>query len=680
MNKTRTTIAVSLIILLTTAALNAQKILVINTYNPTYPWTAYFNLGLRQKAEQSGGKIELFFEDLDVTRFGSDKNKENFALYLTNKYTNYPLDAVIGNSDEACSFIEQHCNFTSYMPKAYYTSIMNYPSPSILALDNMYTSVVTETWNIMQTLFPEVKRIKIIMGDEATSEAIYNDIKAIAGSQVTISAIDDFSFESLKDIVSKEQKDTAFFFTPVTVDKNGLQVIPKQLLTELSAISPCPIFTFWDTLLGSGCVGGQVLSAQRTSQEMLKGIQDYLQTGKFASSYKISIPFFDWQALKKYGLHIETLSEDALLLNKPQPFYIVHAKAILLISNIVLAALFLIILSGLILLIKSYHKLKFTNVELATAREQAESLSLHDTLTGLYNRRAIEPMITYELNRKKRFGSSVSLLILDIDHFKKVNDTYGHDKGDEVLKKIAHTMHDYRRSTDLPSRWGGEEFLILLADTDEGQAILIAEKIRKACSSLVFENCSSITVSIGIAEAHYDETFDSWFKRADSALYEAKNTGRNKTVASSGMDPETAQKQTGHELLLLHLSWKDDFRIGVEVYDKQHKQLFSVSNKLISAIVNNEKDDIIFQVLDELYTETENHFTDEQNYLEKRNCKFIERHKKEHKFLLEQLNKKTNEFEAKKISAYEFVSFICSELISKHILGEDKLSFENIHR
>ena len=146
------------------------------------------------------------------------------------------------------------------------------------------------------------------------------------------------------------------------------------------------------------------------------------------------------------------------------------------------------------------------------------------------------------------------------------------------------------------------------------------------------------------------------------------------------MDPETAQMQTGHELLLLHLSWKDDYRVGVDTYDKQHKDLFTVSNKLISAIVNNESSEIIAEILQQLYKDTEAHFNDEQSYLEKRNCVFIERHKKEHSFLLKQLNLKAESFETNNISAYDFISFICNDLISKHILGEDKLSFEDIRR
>lgn len=673
-------IVVTLLLLASTAALSAQKILVVNTYNPTYPWTAYFNLGLRQLAEQSGGSIDLFFEDLDITRFGDEVHLENFARYLSAKYADYPIDAVIGNSDQACTFIETYCKFPQSIPKGYYTSNLAYDAENILCLDVMYSEVISKTWRLINDLQPKLTSIFIIAGDPSLTETVYTEFSKIVPRNISVALFTNFTFEELRNTMSSLPKTTAVFFIPVTQDRSGTQIIPKQLLSEICTISNAPIYTVWETLIGTGCVGGEMLSAQKTAQELVKGLQSYLKNEKFNAVYSISQPVIDWSAAQTYNVEKNAIPQEARIVNKPDPFYITHIKAILFIVNIILAFFFIFLLIGIILIVRAYRKLRIINTELASEREKAEVLSLHDTLTGLFNRRAIQPMIVYEMNRKKRFGSPVSLLILDIDHFKKVNDTYGHDVGDIVLKKIAQTLHDYRRSTDLPSRWGGEEFLILLADTDESQAILIADKMRTACSSLVFDECESITVSIGVAEVQHDENFDSWFRRADAALYTAKNSGRNKIIASSGMDTETAQKQTGHELLLLHLSWKDDYRLGIDTYDQQHKNLFTISNKLISAVVNNESKEIILAVLDQLQTDTASHFKDEQNYLEKRNCAFIERHIKEHNYLLDQLRKKAAAFEAKNISAYDFISFICNDLITKHILGEDKLSFENIRR
>lgn len=656
----------------------AQKILVINTYNPTFPWTSFFNLELRQIAEQSGGKVELFFEDLDITRFGDEEHQKNFAGYLSVKYADYPIDGIIGNSDQACTFIETHCNFAPFIPKAYYTSNLEYASKNTLCLDFEYKEVIDKTWKFITNLQPKASSVFIIAGEYNITNTIYTEFLKTVPSTINVKLFMDFTFKELKDTLASLPETTAVFFIPVTQDHEGTSIFPKQLLTEIALISTAPIYSCWETLIGTGCIGGEMLSAQKTAQELLGGLQTYLEKGKFDSSYTISQTVADWTAVRKYELSTDVIPSDARIVNKPDPFYITHKKEILIIANVVLVAFFLFLLTGIILIGTAYQKIRKINKELAEARQKAEKLSLYDTLSGLYNRRGIEPMITYEMNRKKRFGSPVSLLIVDIDHFKDVNDTYGHDIGDIVLKQIAHTLQTNRRSTDIPARWGGEEFITLLSDTKESQAIMIAERLRTACSNLVFNECRSVTVSVGVAEFQNDETFESWFKRADSALYTAKTTGRNKTAAASGMDIATAEKQSGNELLLLNLTWKDDYQIGVKSIDQQHQNLFIILNKLINSIINNDQKEKIDAILKQLETDSKRHFTDEENYLEKKSCPIIERHKKEHIRLINQLHINAEAFEDKSISAYEFISFLCCDLISKHILEEDKLSFDSI--
>jgi len=229
------------------------------------------------------------------------------------------------------------------------------------------------------------------------------------------------------------------------------------------------------------------------------------------------------------------------VINKPAPFYIIHAKKILITGNLIIFIFFVFLLASSFVIVRAYRKLRKTNKALAEARKKAENLSLHDTLTGLLNRRGLEQMINYEINRKRRFDNSVSFLMVDIDYFKSVNDTFGHVTGDLVLKQVAETLTNGRRSTDLVSRWGGEEFLILLTNTSESQAMQIAEKLRIACSQIVLNDSHNITVSIGVAEVMKNETFESWFKRVDMALYTAKNSGRNKIVAASSVNVEDIQ-------------------------------------------------------------------------------------------------------------------------------------------
>jgi len=157
-------------------------------------------------------------------------------------------------------------------------------------------------------------------------------------------------------------------------------------------------------------------------------------------------------------------------------------------------------------------------------------MAMHDALTGLFNRRAFDELLAREMASCRRYGGTVSLVTIDIDHFKKVNDTYGHDVGDEVLKDLANILRNVSRPSDLPCRWGGEEFSWLLPKTDVEGARQAGERLRQAVSGFDFSTDERQTISMGVAELRSDETSDALCRRADLALYEAKETGRNKVV------------------------------------------------------------------------------------------------------------------------------------------------------
>ncbi len=150
-----------------------------------------------------------------------------------------------------------------------------------------------------------------------------------------------------------------------------------------------------------------------------------------------------------------------------------------------------------------------------------------DPLTGVWNRRHGQELVTAVAAHARRHASPVSLLMLDIDRFKAVNDTYGHLAGDQVLVEIARRLLESLRSTDMVARWGGEEFVILLGDCTLEQSLAIAEKIRSRIADSPFADVSSVSVSIGAAELRPDDDLNSWLARADAALYEAKRAGRN---------------------------------------------------------------------------------------------------------------------------------------------------------
>lgn len=156
--------------------------------------------------------------------------------------------------------------------------------------------------------------------------------------------------------------------------------------------------------------------------------------------------------------------------------------------------------------------------------------NLHDTLTGLFNRNAYNQRLKDEIARYKRYQSPLTLAIWDIDHFKSINDTFGHKSGDRVLALTAQQLQEHTRDTDFIARFGGEEFVMLLPNTNREAGLFLAEQVRELIQTTGFNangKAVPITISCGLTEFTDEDTEDSVFERADKALYEAKNKGRN---------------------------------------------------------------------------------------------------------------------------------------------------------
>lgn len=169
---------------------------------------------------------------------------------------------------------------------------------------------------------------------------------------------------------------------------------------------------------------------------------------------------------------------------------------------------------------------------------EAIAAAFRDPLTGAGNRIALDKTLTREIELAKRHGQPLSVLMLDLDHFKLVNDNHGHGTGDSVLKAAVSTIEDCIRSTDMCFRYGGEEFLVMLSNADHQGAMRIADRIRDAISQLTFntpEGELKITTSIGASTVQPHDNMESLCERADTALYQAKDSGRNKVI---GEQPE----------------------------------------------------------------------------------------------------------------------------------------------
>ncbi|WP_418185969.1 diguanylate cyclase [Aliarcobacter vitoriensis] len=168
-----------------------------------------------------------------------------------------------------------------------------------------------------------------------------------------------------------------------------------------------------------------------------------------------------------------------------------------------------------------------------TDKKKLENLSITDTLTNLYNRRFFDEIVRKEINRARRMNKNFILMMIDIDNFKKYNDTFGHLYGDNILKKVAIVLKRFtKRANDFAFRLGGDEFSIISMDFDKDKILIYSNKIKEEITKLKFKNNICITISIGvyILEQNEKTSLKEIFKFSDEALYKAKNLGKNQVV------------------------------------------------------------------------------------------------------------------------------------------------------
>lgn len=170
------------------------------------------------------------------------------------------------------------------------------------------------------------------------------------------------------------------------------------------------------------------------------------------------------------------------------------------------------------------------NKLLDTRSKALEIKAKTDPLTGAFNRLGIEEAISLGLQEWRKYHKPLSLVMIDIDHFKQVNDIHGHDIGDLVLSKLSNIVQQHIRTQDLLARWGGEEFVLVCRDTDIGSAHTLAEKLRELIAKQTLHSSINITASFGVATLKTQENLEQLFKAADTALYKAKAAGRNTVV------------------------------------------------------------------------------------------------------------------------------------------------------
>ncbi len=289
----------------------------------------------------------------------------------------------------------------------------------------------------------------------------------------------------------------------------------------------------------------------------------------------------------------------------------------------------------------------------------------HDPLTGIFNRRFFQERGLEEVQRSQRSNQPLSIIMFDIDHFKDINDTFGHPVGDLVLKDIAQITQNTIRNTDLFFRVGGEEFVVLTLDTPLYGARKTAEKILERLRQNVHPIVGNYTASFGVCEKLSDETMNSLYERVDAGLYRAKHNGRNQVVC----DQVSSEKPIAR----IEFTFKPEWESGNAKIDAQHQSMIVLANQIINMPPHEfEK---ISGLIEKLIKDITLHFQDEEAILSRIGYPQLDQHQSFHVTLLNKAYAIKNENVHQTLKATSFFSFIVDELVIGHIIKEDQKFF-----
>ena len=319
------------------------------------------------------------------------------------------------------------------------------------------------------------------------------------------------------------------------------------------------------------------------------------------------------------------------------------------------------------------RKIEQANKELLMLHEQLKEenekllkSAIKDELTGVYNRKFFEKRVVEEMEIADRANEHISLIIFDLDRFKLVNDNFGHQFGDEVLKRTTQIAGDLIRKTDFLNRVGGEEFAIILPNTNKAQAVFVAEKVRKALEDNKHFKVGQVTGSFGVAERMKAESLRSWYKRADNALYQAKNTGRNRVVDSDKIDIP---------LVSLQVQWRQEWNCGNDEIDEQHDKILQIANDLITKIYAGASHNECMDMIKLFLEYAVNHFATEERILMEIEYDGLIAHIKKHEYLTNKAIYLKECYEKKELQPAAFLSFIIDEVVVEHLTKEDTKFF-----
>lgn len=573
----------------------AQKksVLILNSYHPGYTWTDDETRGVIEALTPLQDELDISIEYMGAKWANDRAYFELLQKTYREKYRKRHFDVILATDNDAFDFLKTYRDRTFGSVPVVFCGLNWFEEKSLRGL-KQYTGVnedvdITATLDLMIKLHPTTKTIYVIADTTTTGRIVREKLLEIAPryrERVRFSMPGAVTMQSVLDTVAKAPGDSLVLLTVFQEDREGAFFEPRESTSLITQASVVPVYGLWDFNLGHGIVGGLLTSgyaqghaAGMLALRILRGEQVSTIPVVFKSP---NVYIFDNRELERFGIRLDDLPPGSLTINQPESFYQLNKKLVR--GTLIALALLASVVVLLALNIRSRRKtatilhreieermraeaalraiqdglekrVEERTADLAAANQQLldeiivrkrieerlRELSERDPLTKAFNRRKLLEFIAYEVKKAKRHKRPLAILLFDIDRFKHVNDTFGHEMGDLVLISVSDLIRHVMRGTDIFARYGGEEFIVVTPETGLTGAAALAEKMRLAIEQHAFPNVGTITISIGVACFEQGEDAAALIKRADEALYAAKRNGRNRVeIAQQELQPPCA--------------------------------------------------------------------------------------------------------------------------------------------
>lgn len=540
-----------------------KNILVINSYSDNFVWTKDIMRGVNSAIEKSNLNYNLYIDYMDLKSNNSEEYINSFYSMEKNKYKNVKIDMIICSDDDALNYLLKYRESIFNKVPVIFCGVNNL-NKDLVKSENLYFGVTEdisakEMVDTISKLHTNLKTIDIFVGSTTTGKMTEEEIRqAFVGSN--LKSICDYytglSMDEVKEIIKDADKNTVAIFGGDAMKDNSNN--PKYISTakdDYFKNASIPLYSYWDIDLGYGAVGGKLVSGFNQGETAGKLAVKLINGGKIDSVITNSNKYiFDYKKLTQFKIPLDKLPKGSAIINKQPSFFQVYRSLVL--KTLLFMAFLLTIIIILIIFSKrkiesekkisaSYEELSCVHEELAATEEELRAqleellekeqkihnMAYYDSLTNLPNRVLFMDRLNDAISTSLVHNSKGAVFFLDLDEFKKINDTVGHQNGDELLIIVSDKLKLLIEDYGIISRFGGDEFLILIPKIKSSSDVIeLLNKIVDIFNSqIVFNSISNyITASIGVAFFPSDGIdANIILKNADTAMYKAKEAGKN---------------------------------------------------------------------------------------------------------------------------------------------------------